>query len=127
MRIRDAEVLLAAGQHNGSYYLMGYAVECAIKAAIAKKTRRSDFPDRKLANASYTHNLEDLLRVAQLWDTLEADMRSNLALRVNWNTARIWREETRYKLDGSETKARQLYLACTEKPHGLLSWIRAYW
>ena len=46
--------------------LAGYAVECALKARIAKATRKHDFPDTKKADASHRHNLRELLKVANL-------------------------------------------------------------
>jgi len=65
----------------GSYYLIGYAVECALKAYVAKQVRRYDFPDKKLANEAFTHDLEKLVRVAGLIPILERDMRAARALR----------------------------------------------
>jgi len=38
---------MQAGFFDGAYYLAGYAVECAIKACIAKGTRRYEFPDKR--------------------------------------------------------------------------------
>jgi len=46
---------------DGAYYLAGYAVECALKACIAKKTQRHEFPDKRRVDASHTHNLIQLL------------------------------------------------------------------
>src|SRR5262249_10273775 len=45
LRRREARVLLDAGHSAGAYYLVGYAVECALKACIARSTRRYDFPE----------------------------------------------------------------------------------
>ena len=42
-RIREARILFAAGEYSGAYYLAGYAVECALKACIAKSVKRHDF------------------------------------------------------------------------------------
>jgi HEPN domain-containing protein len=64
MRIREAKVLFAAEEYSGAYYLAGYAVECALKACIAKSVQRYDFPDKSLAQKSYVHDLKDLLRLA---------------------------------------------------------------
>jgi len=44
MRLKDAEVLLQKGRNEAAYYLAGYAVECALKACIAKQTKRHEFP-----------------------------------------------------------------------------------
>lgn len=40
----DAQVLLEQKRWPGAYYLAGYAVECALKACIAKLTTAHDFP-----------------------------------------------------------------------------------
>jgi len=47
VRLKEARALAAVGLFDGSYYLAGYAVECALKACIAKGTRRFEFPDKK--------------------------------------------------------------------------------
>jgi hypothetical protein len=36
LREKEAKVLLDNGCFAGAYYLLGYAVECALKACIAK-------------------------------------------------------------------------------------------
>ncbi len=43
-RLREAEALLNAGEWSGAYYLAGYAVECGLKACIAKLTGLARFP-----------------------------------------------------------------------------------
>lgn len=54
-RLADARALLAARRY-AAYYLAGYAVECALKACIAKQTRRYDFPpDPRSVSRIYTH------------------------------------------------------------------------
>jgi hypothetical protein len=70
IRLREARALAKLGMHDGAYYLAGYSVECAIKACIAKATQRHDFPDKKKADLSYTHNLTGMLGVAKLQDAL---------------------------------------------------------
>jgi hypothetical protein len=61
----------------------GYAVECALKACIAKETQRYEFPEKKRVYASYTHNFKDLVRVARLQGSLEQRPR---AIRYFGNT-----------------------------------------
>jgi hypothetical protein len=46
VRLNDAETLLAAGLWDGAYCLAGYAVECGLKANIAKGAGRRAFPRR---------------------------------------------------------------------------------
>lgn len=38
VRLKEATALLKLGLFDGAYYLAGYAVECALKACIAKAT-----------------------------------------------------------------------------------------
>ena len=57
LRLKEANALLGAGFPEGAYYLAAYAVECALKACIARETQRHAFPDKKIVDASYTHNL----------------------------------------------------------------------
>jgi len=67
MRIADAQSLFQAGRYEGAYYLAGYAVECAIKACIAKLVRRHDFlPEREIVSKIYVHDIEKLIGVAGL-------------------------------------------------------------
>jgi hypothetical protein len=78
IRLQESKALLAAGFPEGAYYLAGYAVECALKACIAKRTQQYDFPDKKLVDKSYTHDVEKLLDAAGLGDLLKkalAEMR----------------------------------------------------
>lgn len=84
LRVDEAKVLLDNGRFEGAYYLLGYAVECALKACIAKQINRYDFPDRRMVVDSYTHDLEQLLRVSGLEGQLRADLRSNPDLNLNW-------------------------------------------
>jgi HEPN domain-containing protein len=72
VRLSEARALLKAGLPDGAYYLAGYAVECGLKACIAKETQRYEFPEKKRADASYTHSLKELVRVAELRDGLQA-------------------------------------------------------
>ena len=116
-----------AANFAGSYYLMGYAVECAIKSAIAKQTKRFDFPDKQLAVDSYKHDLRSLMQTAGLWVVFEVEIRANPALGDNWAVVKDWSEASRYILSVSEAQARDLHSACTAKTHGLLSWLKKCW
>ena len=53
-RIADAKVLLRARRWSAAYYLSGYAVECAIKACIARLTRAEEFPDKSFVDKCWT-------------------------------------------------------------------------
>jgi len=127
LRLKEARVLLNAGQYPGSYYLAGYAVECALKACIARKTRRYDFPNKGIANKAWSHRLEELVKLAELWPDLEADMKTNKTLEENWATVKDWSESERYNADISLALARDYYSACTARNNGIISWIKRKW
>ena len=59
-RLADAEILLANGRFGAAYYLAGYAVECALKACIAKLTKAEDFPIKNSTSTVYMHDLKKL-------------------------------------------------------------------
>lgn len=65
-RVADAAALLDAERYQAAYYLCGYAVEFALKACIARQVREFDFPDRKVVNDSYVHDLKKLLTVSRM-------------------------------------------------------------
>ena len=98
LRIQDAEALLAAGQSSAAYYLVGYAVECALKAAILLRIERTGiiFAERKFADACWTHDLHKLMRLAGL-EVEFGEARANDAdLRQSWLIVSAWTEESRY-------------------------------
>jgi HEPN domain-containing protein len=53
LRLKEARLLLKANCPEGAYYLAGYAAECALKACIARRTERFEFPDLKIAQESW--------------------------------------------------------------------------
>ena len=124
--VREARALLDAGLFAGAFYLAGYAIECAPKACIAKRTKRYDFP-KKDANKAYTHNLEDLLSLADLKDQLKDDSARNSALGANWTTIKDWRETYRYVLDVHDKQATDIYSAITHRKNGVLSGLMKFW
>lgn len=127
LRTCEAEALLAAGLYSGAYYLMGYAVECALKACVAKRVNQYDFPDKGLAQDAFTHDLRKLLIVARLQNAFRRESKKDEKLRDNWIIVRDWSESSRYERSTSEEQARDLYNACTERSHGVLPWIMKQW
>jgi len=136
-RIREARALLEQGLFDGAYYLAGYAVECALKARIVQKFRRSELPDRTLVNDMYKHDLEKLLGLADLKGEFER-ARSDTEFALNWSAVKNWRSEARYeafgrgvkpgrKGPGAEQRARELYKAITDRRHGVLPWLKRFW
>ena len=127
IRIADARVLLDGGRYQAAYYLVGYAVECALKACVAKQIREHDFPDRKLILDSYTHSLEQLLAISGLKSQFEARVSADKSFEVNWTTVKDWNEASRYDSTITDVKARDLFTAVTDQGHGVLTWLKTLW
>lgn len=125
-RLREARILAESRAYSGSYYLCGYVVECGLKACIARKTRKSEFPDKNAANASHTHDLITLINLAGLGPVHNDMLRNNPNFNVNWGVVKDWKEDSRYELH-SEKEATDLYKAVSEENNGVLKWIKNYW
>lgn len=117
---------MRSGCYDGAYYFTGFAVECALKACIARQVRRYDFPKKRTVEQSYTHDLKTLMRTAGLEDTLDKESKTNPALARNWAVVKDWNNESRYTVIG-QTRARELYSSVAERANGLMSWIRQHW
>lgn len=122
-RQREAEALLAVGFWAGAYYLSGYAVECALKACIARQFLLHAVPDRKLVQDFYTHDLERLLGLTQLRPTLLADSQRQL----HWAIIKDWSEQARYHPLITAPQAQDMHRACTSRKGGILPWLRKHW
>jgi hypothetical protein len=126
IRLREARALLEAKCFAGAYYLSGYAVECGLKACIAKATKRSEFPDLDRVKASYTHNLVALVKLAGIEPMLQAEAAADRDFRLNWAIAKDWTEQSRYA-ENTEKQARDLNRAMAARQHGVMRWIRPPW
>ncbi len=126
MRLKEATALFDQGLYDGAYYLAGYAVECALKACIAKKTRRYEFPDKKTVNSSYSHNLKELIGVAGLEESRLESAHADPGFEGKWDTVLAWSEQSRYRRQDKES-AQRLLDAMSDKPHGVMKWIRLHW
>ena len=125
-RARDAIAIFHAGQWSGAYYLAGYAVECGLKACIAKLTNQYDFPDKDLALKCYTHSIESLVSHAGLAFQRNTDVSTNADLGRHWQIVKDWDEKSRYQR-WTEPQARTLVSAVTDATNGVLPWIRVHW
>lgn len=127
VRIEEATVLLAQEKSDGAYYLAGYAVECGLKACIARLTSEDDFPPKpKYIHEYYSHEIEKLLKSALLIERRDTDIAADPDLRKNWGVVKDWSEESR---DQRKTvaEAQELIAAITDAAHGVLPWIKQRW
>jgi HEPN domain-containing protein len=126
IRLKEATALLNLALFDGAYYLAGYAVECALKACIAKRTQRCEFPDKKRVDLSHTHNLRDLFRVAGLDKACLEQAGKDPDFGRNWDAVQLWSEQSRYQRNGRES-AQLLLNAVGDRRHGVISWIKLHW
>jgi HEPN domain-containing protein len=124
-RLKDAQILFHNRRFDGAYYLAGYAVECAIKACVARKTQRYDFPDKELAVQVYTHDLTKLLKPAGIAQVWEQELRADRALELKWGVVKDWTEQSRYSTH-SRQKAKDM-LEAVEGSQGILECLKKYW
>ncbi|MBY0514493.1 MAG: HEPN domain-containing protein [Gemmataceae bacterium] len=126
-RLREATILLANGEWSGAYYLAGYAVECALKACIAKLTKAEEFPPpRKFVEQCYTHDIMSLVTAAGLEVFRKRDAPDRSPRYLNWETVKDWNEHQRYE-EKQESDAKALILAITDPANGVLEWIKQHW
>lgn len=126
LRIKEAKILLDAHCYQGAYYLAGYAVECLLKACIAKQVKEFDFPNKQLTNDSYTHNLTKLIATAGLKQKLTEEENQNQEFELNWATVNQWSEEKRYECHIKEQDAQELFNAIMDNNSGILTWLKNY-
>ncbi len=126
IRLKDAQALFLAKQFSGAYYLAGYALECAFKACIAKQYKRYEFPDRKIVNDSWTHDLRKLASIAKLDEIRDERAKQDDIFRKNWDVSILWSEESRYRT-ADRSSCKTLIDAIMEEHHGLIPWIKALW
>ena len=128
-RIADAQVLLGAQRWFAAYYLAGYATECALKACVLTYVEKNSdviFRERKYSENCWTHKVDTLLELADLKTLRDQDSAVNPAFVPNWQTAKDWNPESRYR-QITELEARKLFDAITDSNHGVLQWIKAHW
>jgi hypothetical protein len=119
LRMQEAKWLLDQKDWDGAYYLVGYAVEFALKIRIISQLMKSDsFPNKQLAENFYKHDLRRLRELAGLDDEMDNDA----AVSPHWDIVKDWTEQTRYQIGKTEKEATDLYEAIEK---GVLPWIKA--
>jgi hypothetical protein len=124
LRLADATVLIETSRWGAAYYLLGYCIECALKACVAKQFRLHEVPDQKFVNSFYKHGIDELLAISGVKSQLESRARSDSNFEINWNTVRDWSVASRYEPGITEALARGMYEAVTNSASGVLPWLR---
>ncbi|NGX52823.1 MAG: hypothetical protein KR126chlam5_01128 [Candidatus Anoxychlamydiales bacterium] len=93
-RLKDAEVLYAAGRYDGAFYICGYAVELALKKKICITLGWDGYPGRGKGSEKYksfkTHKFEDLLHFSGV------EKKINKQFLSEWSIVMKWDPEIRY-------------------------------
>jgi HEPN domain-containing protein len=127
LRLKEVKSLLDAGHYSGAYYLCGYVVEYALKACIAKRAKRYEFPpDPDTVRKCYSHNYDNLVKAADLGQELLDRVQADRDFRKNWTNVSQWSEQTRYEVM-PEFEARMLFEAVSNPNHGVLEWLKSLW
>jgi HEPN domain-containing protein len=128
IRLREANTLLRNKHYAGAYYLAGYAIECALKACIAAKTKAAEFPPKPdTVREYYKHDLAALVRTAELQEKLDARSKMSASFRLNWEVVKGWTEQIRYESNIDSEKARLMLKAIGDPRTGVLRWMRSFW
>src|SRR6266436_6567444 len=102
LRMKEAKLLLDQKDWDGAYYLVDYAVEFALTIRIISQLMKSDsFPDKKLADNCYKHELTLLRKLAVLDDEMDNDP----GISPQWEIVKDWSEQSRYEIGKSEKEA----------------------
>jgi hypothetical protein len=124
-RLKAAKILFHAGDFDTAGYLLGYVVECGLKAMICKRLNLTEYPDTgKHMDVFASHALDRLLVLSGY--SSEIDLTKNPNLFDNWSKLTgDWKPEIRYT-QGAYTKniiARKI-TALEDSTDGLLAWFR---
>lgn len=122
--LADAELLLERERFTSAYQLAGFAAECALKAIVVKQFKENKLPDIFLVEKAYTHDLEQLMELAGLEDSL-SKKRSDKGFNKKWAIVKNWNEEGRYTIINAE-EARD-YVEALSGDDGVMAWIRSHW
>ncbi|MEW6210253.1 MAG: HEPN domain-containing protein [Acidobacteriota bacterium] len=98
-RLKDAEVLFAAGRYDGAIYLCGYAIEIALKARICRALKWQGYPATRKEFEGYlsfrTHDLDILLHLSG------AEGKIKTMHLAEWSIVATWDPNVRYRPIGS--------------------------
>ena len=130
-RLADARVLFKAHRFDAAYYLAGYAVECAIKAHIAKRGRHHQFPaPPEVVRDIYSHDFNKLLKAAHIDQTVEAAVKADVKLGFYFTVVKDWTEKSRYNKTVrrvGKKKAQDIIEAIADPNHGVLKCLKIDW
>lgn len=125
-RAKEAQCLFDHECYPGSYYLAGYAVECALKACIAKQFQANAIPDKKFVLNIHTHDFDKLIQMAGLHTALEDAKNQIAGFAGAWGSVKEWDESSRYR-QWDRLDALMMVSAVTDHKSGVLQWLKKHY
>lgn len=126
LRITEACHLMNGQSWSAAYYLLGYAVEFALKSCISKQFAVETIPDKSLVNKIFTHDFDTLINLATLRLPLKQKVLSDPKFAASLSIGKEWTPDCRYAI-WSEAATVQLHIAITHETYGVLPWIKMHW
>lgn len=98
-RLKDSKLLCSSKRYDGAVYICGYAIELGLKFRICKTLKWEGFPSTNREFSDFrsfrTHNLDVLLALSGIEETIKTDYLSD------WSTITTWDPEFRYNPIGT--------------------------
>src|SRR4051812_32543988 len=94
--MKAARVLMDKRHFSAAYYLAGLAVECRLKACIAKSFKASAWPDKAFVNRIHTHDFAALLGAADLKTEMMSSCQRSRLLELHRTILEGWKVDARY-------------------------------
>jgi hypothetical protein len=127
-KLKAAKILQSANDFNTAGYLLGYVVDCALKACICKRLNLSVYPDSgKHHDVFSSHDLDRLLVLSG--HSEEIDLSKNKDLFNNWSTlTKDWKTSVRYdEKTYNQRNIDEKIIALEDQTTGFLAWVRKKW
>lgn len=130
-RLKTVDILMKAEDWELATYIMGYVLECALKAMVCKTLRLTKYPDVKIAKGVFiTHKFDRLLLVSGMTDIFSD--RGPAEAWFHWGQfVNEYKGEwtgMRYELGKrGEQQVKNLYTHLTDTNGGILEEIKKRW
>lgn len=126
-RQKETTALYENGFYDGAYYLSGYAVEFALKAAICKNLNMDIFVKNAVSGnvlkAFQIHDLPDLAVLAGLKQELAVLIDASSDFNRTWSLVSNWNEQRRYQ-SGCNEETAKIFI---DSVNIVMSWIKQHW
>ena len=126
-RLKEAKILHKKGQYDGAAYLIGYALETALKARVCR-ILDADYPDTgDLGKVYKTHDFDQLIRLGGIRKKFDDKLVVDFTFQSNYNKINGWKESWRYESGKSKAFVDDLFRVLEDKNSGILTWLKKLW